>query len=184
LIELDGEVHVWRAPCSGREAAGGLLREILSRYLGRPAAEIELEAGDHGKPRLKGDERLRFNLSHSGRIVAVAVDSDLEIGIDVERIDAGRDVVKLAPRALALADAAAVAAAPPEQQAVLFHQAWARREAAAKCLGVGLGTSPVELPQPGDRLSVAALDFGPGYAGALAVAGEMPPLRHRVFESQ
>ena len=184
MIELEGEVHVWRAGFSSREEARTTLREVLGRYLDRRAAEIEVEAGDRGKPRLPGDERLRFNLSHSGEIVAVAVALDREVGIDVERIDPSRDVLKLAPRALAPVDAEALAAAPPEERASLFHQAWARREAVAKCLGVGLAGHPVELSFPGEELSVAPLDFGPGYAGALAIAGGMPPLRRFELEPQ
>ncbi|HMI82303.1 MAG TPA: 4'-phosphopantetheinyl transferase superfamily protein [Solirubrobacterales bacterium] len=184
MIELGDEVHVWQAELSGREAAHGALREILGRYLDRPAAEIELETGGRGKPRLPGEERLRFNLSHSGEIVAVAVTLDREVGIDVERIDPGRDVLKLAPRALPPEDADAVAASPPEERVALFHRAWARREAAAKCLGVGLAGHAAELSARDGKLSVAPLDFGPGYAAALAVAGEMPPLRRFDFEPQ
>jgi 4'-phosphopantetheinyl transferase len=182
LIELEGEVHVWRAEYSGREAARGTLREILARYLDRPAGEVELEMGDSGKPRLPGDERLHFNLSHSGDLVAVAVALDREVGVDVERIDPGRDVLKLAPRALAPEDADAVAAAAAEERSALFHQAWARREAVAKCLGVGLAGHPVELPLRDEELSVVPLDFGSGYAAAMAVAGTMPTLRRFDFE--
>jgi 4'-phosphopantetheinyl transferase len=176
LIELEGQVHVWRADFSGREAARWTLREILARYLG-PVAEVKLEVGDHGKPSLPGPGRLRFNLTHSGEIAAVAVALDLEVGIDVERIDPDRDLLALAPRALAPADAALVTAAASAERPVLFHQAWARREAVAKCLGVGLAGHAVELSLRGKELSVVPLDFGPDYAAALAVAGEMPALR-------
>lgn len=184
MIELEGEVHVWRAEFTDREAARGTLREILARYLDRPAAEIELGQGDSGKPRLPDEERLHFNLSHSGDLVAVAVTLDREVGIDVERIDPGRDVLKLAPRALAPAEADAVAAAAPETRSLLFHQAWARREAVAKCLGVGLAGHPAELSLRDGELSFVPLDFGPEYAAALAVAGAMPPQRCFEFEPQ
>jgi phosphopantetheinyl transferase len=183
LIEVEGEVHVWRARFSDRETARQTLREILARYLGRSATEIELEMEDRGKPLLKGDEKLHFNLSHSGEILAVAVAFDLDVGIDVERIDPGRDVLKLAPRALAPEDADAVAAAPPEERSALFHRAWARREAVAKCLGTGLAGHTVEFSRS-EGLSVVPIDFGPAYAAALAVGGELPPLRRFDFEPQ
>ena len=114
----------------------------------------------------------------------MAVALDREVGIDVERIDPNRDVLKLAPRALSPEDAGAVAAAAPEERSTLFHRAWARREAVAKCLGVGLAGHPVEQSLRDENLSFTALDFGPGYAGALALAGEMPPLRRFDFEPQ
>jgi 4'-phosphopantetheinyl transferase len=53
-----------------------------------------------------------------------------------------------------------------------FYADWTRREATAKCHGTGLWA-----PLPETAVSVAELDAGPGYAAAVAVAGEqMPPL--------
>jgi 4'-phosphopantetheinyl transferase len=55
-----------------------------------------------------------------------------------------------------------------------FYAEWTRREAIAKCHGTGLWA-----PLPDATVSVAELDAGPGYAAAVAIAGEqMPPLRH------
>jgi 4'-phosphopantetheinyl transferase len=212
LLEVDGQVHVWRAdlergsrvderdlPPADRERAAQLigedarrrwlaaraaLRAVLARYLDRAPAEIEFEAGRHGKPRLAGEGAIRFNLSHSGDLAAVAVASGREVGVDLERIDPERDVLALAPRALSPEDAAAVAAAPATERPVLFHAAWARREACAKCLGLGLTDSPAGSAPREEGLSVVPLDFGAGFAGALAVEGEMPPLRRFELEPQ
>jgi 4'-phosphopantetheinyl transferase len=53
-----------------------------------------------------------------------------------------------------------------------FYADWTRREAIAKCHGTGLWA-----PLPEAAVAVAALDAGPGYAAAVAIAGEqMPPL--------
>jgi phosphopantetheinyl transferase len=54
-----------------------------------------------------------------------------------------------------------------------FYAEWTRREAIAKCHGTGLWA-----PLPEAAVAVAELDAGPGYAAAVAIAGEqMPPLR-------
>ena len=82
-------------------------------------------------------------------------------------------MVRLAPRALDPASAAAIAAAPPEERDAAFYAAWVCREAIAKCHGVGLAA-----PLPDAPVAVRALDAGAGYAAAVALAGEaMPPIR-------
>jgi 4'-phosphopantetheinyl transferase len=198
----DGEVHVWRAdldgeiwpgaealPAAERERAQRFLRAlprrrwvasrwalrlVLARHLGQEPAAIGLARGEHGKPRLALEpERLEFNLSHSEGIALVAVSRGRAVGVDVERVGAERDPLALAERALDPEDAAAVRSARPERRAAVFHERWARHEARLKCLGTGLGAAREEAP-----VAVARLELGPGYAGAVAIAGdELPPLR-------
>lgn len=192
-------VHIWRAaldepgwPGSGelsaqeRERAAGFLREdvrrrwatsrwalrrVLERYLEVPAPEIVFAVGEHGKPRLATGAGPRFNLSHSQGLALVAV-AEREVGIDLEAIRPGRDLVALAERALPPEQAAAVRAAAPLKRPSLFYAAWVRHEARLKCLGVGLGAAPPEA-----RVAVEDIDVASGYAAAVAVAGdEVAPL--------
>lgn len=201
-----GEVHVWRADLEdpGWPSASGLpaeeraranrflrsgdrlrwvaarwaLRQVLSRYLEQEPGEIELGRGERGKPRLsEGTEPLEFNLSHSGPMALVAVCGTGAVGVDVERIETGRDLVQLAERALQPDDAAAVRAATGAERVSTFYERWARHEAALKCLGRGLGA-----PRGDEIVAISSLPLGPGYAGAVAVAGaEIPPLRTWTF---
>ena len=198
------EVHLWRAaldshlwpgpeglPAAERERAASFLRAaprarwvasrwalrgVLARYLDEQPAEIELEYGEHGKPRLAGEPGLRFNLSHSGAVALIAVSGAREVGVDVERVEADRDPVALAEWALEPADAAAVRAAPADERAGAFHELWARHEARLKCLGTGLAVPRGEAPAV-----VATLPLEPGYAAAVAVAGDDLPLRRWTF---
>jgi 4'-phosphopantetheinyl transferase len=165
------EVHVWRAPA---DRDGSALREVLARYLQEEPDAVKLRTGEHGKPMLADPSSpLRFNLSHSGERALVAVASGREVGVDIERVRARRNLERLAERALDPAAAAAVRAAPERDRVAAFHQAWTRREALAKCWGTGLGAPLRAAP-----VSVAELDAGRGYAAALAVAGDVvPPLR-------
>lgn len=194
-----GEVHVWRADldAAGWPGALGLpaeeraranrflrsearlrwvasrwaLRQVLSRYLDREPAEIELVRGEHGKPRLARDpERLEFNLSHSGATALVAVRGSGAVGVDVERVEPGRDLAQLAERALRPEDAAAVRAASGEARVRTFYDRWASHEAALKCLGQGLGA-----PRGEAAIAVSPLAVGPGYAAAVAIPGTDPP---------
>lgn len=193
-----GEVHVWRiqlgeatAECFTTEectrasriraeparrrwiAARAALRTILARHLDANPDDVPLRLGPHGKPELDLDPApLHFNLSHSGDLAVIALSAEREVGIDVERIVPDRRFAELARIGLAQESAEAVSVAPPKDRARLFYAAWTRREAIVKCLGVGLGGP---LP-PKPEVTVASLDVDPGYAAALALAGERPGL--------
>jgi 4'-phosphopantetheinyl transferase len=96
------------------------LRGVLGRYLDREPAAVELCFGERGKPMLADtDAPLRFNLSHSGELALIAVYSEREVGVDVQRIGAR----------------------PGE-----FYVEWTRREAIAKCHGTGLWAPLPDAP--------------------------------------
>lgn len=163
-------MHVWRGD---RDEP---LRRVLSRYLDLPSAEIRLTSGEHGKRRLADPESgLRCNLSHSGSLALVAVSLGREVGVDVEKLKPGRDLVALAARALDAAEAEAVRAATEDDRARVFYELWTRHEARLKCLGVGLTGA---APQPSPAIAVAAVPIDPGFAAAVAVEGEAVPLRY------
>ncbi|MGE5336099.1 MAG: 4'-phosphopantetheinyl transferase family protein [Nitrososphaerota archaeon] len=209
---IDG-VHIWRAALDGagwpgperlpapeRERAATFLREdarrrwlasrwalrrVLATYLEVPAEAVEIEEGDRSKPRLRGDGPLRFNLSHSGGLALIAVTEGREVGVDLELVEPGRDLVALAERALG-ADAAAVRDASPADRPARFYAAWTHHEAQLKCLGVGLAGASLRssTSEVQDRSLVTVADLplflcpampGKGtaehaYAAAVAVA--------------
>ncbi len=201
---IDG-VHIWRAaldeagwpdpgrlPPPERERAASFLREepgrrwvaarwalrrVLENYLEEPAAEIALELGDNGKPRLRNGDGIEFNLSHSNGLALVAVAAGREVGVDVELIEPGRDLVALAERALDPDDVAAVRDASDAERPTVFYAAWTRHEARLKCLGTGLGASLQSTPSEGENRRLAGntvvenVDVAPGYAAAVAMAG-------------
>jgi 4'-phosphopantetheinyl transferase len=209
---IDG-VHIWRAaldeagwpgaerlPAAERQRAASFLREearcrwvaarwalrrVLEKYVGEPAARIELEVDDRGKPRLRSGGGIAFNLSHSNGLALVAVTEGCEVAVDVETIAPDRDLTALAERALDPDDAGAVRAAPPSQRPEIFYAAWTRHEACLKCLGTGMSgqfCTPEEENRPLDEVvgalpAVTQLDVAPGYAAAVAVArAEIGPL--------
>ncbi|HEY6729935.1 MAG TPA: hypothetical protein VI039_02805 [Solirubrobacterales bacterium] len=145
-----GEVHVWRLG-----TAADPLRRVLAVYLGEEPARIQLEKGEHGKPRLAGNEPpLKFNLSHSGDLALVAVSGANEMGVDVERLRPKRE-----------AD---------------YYWRWACHEAEVKCRGTGLLGDGQAIAEP---IAVQPLDVDPAYAAAIAVAAdELAPLRGWTFD--
>ncbi len=170
----DGEAHVWSFALaaadrrSRRAESQRALRRVLAAYLDEGPDRIAFRPGRGGKPELASPHRhpLRFNLSHSGGLALIAVALGCEVGVDVEVTSGKRDFPRLARRWLGADAAAGVEAAPPARRAAAFYAAWTRHEAAGKCLGAGLSARP-ERP-----VSTLALDVGPGYSGAMAIAPE------------
>src|SRR6202034_1957975 len=64
----------------------GMRKSLLAAYLGASPDTLRFEANEFGKPALaresqNGDD-LRFNVSHSGSVVAMAVTRGREVGVD------------------------------------------------------------------------------------------------------
>ena len=147
--------------------AHGALRRILSRYCGIDPRAIAFRQGEHGKPYLEPECRVRFNLSHSRGLAMVAVTLDREIGADVEHIRAVGELLDIAKRMFSPADAAAIAALPADRRMPAFFRCWTRMEAHLKATGGGLGDHP-----PNEGWSIQELEPGDDYLAAIAIEGE------------
>lgn len=113
-------------------AARGALRVLLSGYTGIPAAEIEFNYSENGKPHVI-DSNVDFNVSHSGEWVVLAFGRKRNIGVDVEKIKWEMDVVAIASRFLSPEEALKVEKATDEHTD--FFQLWAYKEAYVKACG-------------------------------------------------
>lgn len=190
LLPLDNEIRVWRlsldlppnllACCKAVLAEGerrrisrlqrpghrrravaarGQLRWLLARGLGVAPQTLSFGREPHGKPYLP-DHPLRFNLSHSGDCLLVALAWDGRLGVDVEQ-------VRVLPRMAALAGRCF---APQEYQtwqaagarADDFFRLWTLKEAFVKAdgrgLALGLERCRFDLHPP--RLVAAPPDCG------------------------
>lgn len=162
------------------------LRRVLAGYLGEDPVALRIR--DQGKPRLEPKSPLRFNVSHSGDVALIAVATEREVGVDVERIDERRDVESLARRTFLVGEQAALGEA--DDPLIAFHRHWAAKEAFAKATGKGLrsmrsfevsldGPEGPHLMHVGNdraearRWSLSLLDSVPeGYVAAVAYEGE------------
>lgn len=169
--------------------ARATLRGVLAHELGEDLSALRFGTGPHGKPVLDPVGALRFNLSHSGDIVLVAVAGDREVGVDVEKIKPHLDHDALARRFFSAHENRHLATVAPESRRDAFFAAWTCKEALLKAWGVGLSlpldrfdvsVSPERPAQllgvregPGavGAWSVHRLEPGPGYAAAVAMAG-------------
>lgn len=134
------EVADPKARALARLARGGL-RHLLGQYLGMAPAEVAFCTTANGKPVLAGrgcDAGLEFNLSHSGRRIAIAVSSGAVVGIDIEKIRPSPRLVRVAQRFFAAEEAASLAALSQKDRATAFFRLWTLKEAFIKTTGRGL----------------------------------------------
>jgi 4'-phosphopantetheinyl transferase len=169
-------------------ASHAFLREVLARYLGCPAADVELGEASAGKPELAARaDGLRFNLSHSGEVALVVVAAGREVGADVEFLSRPRPLESLGPRVLSPAERDQLAAAEPAERQSAFLRAWTRKEAVLKASGTGIDrdlaavevgiaagehvVALADLQEVVSEWSVSSFDPAPGYFGAVAAQG-------------
>ncbi len=167
----------------------GLLRRILGRYLDQSPASIRFQSNPHGKPSLDGTP-LRFNLSHSGSLMLLAVTSGRELGVDIEQIRPDFGGEAIARRFFAPIEVDSLLSLPLGDRTLAFFQGWTRKEAYIKAQGKGLAMPldefAVEIrpehpagllathPDPNEagRWSLVELTAPPSYVAALCVAGQ------------
>lgn len=121
-------------------AADFLVRKILGDSLGKSAREIEIYTDENGKPYV--NEKMHFNLSHSGNYV-VAVVADKPIGIDIEKIKSVKSNMldyfcSEKDKAYILGEEKSVSENIPDSALIRFFEVWTFKEAFLKCTGEGI----------------------------------------------
>jgi 4'-phosphopantetheinyl transferase len=176
-VDSDG---VWLTPAERRHAetlrseavrarfvlTRSWLRGLLGRYLNAHPGDIELDANEHGKPRLAGladGEGLVFNLSHSGEFAALAFARDTLLGVDIEVPRERRNLGGMAAICLSPAELTNWQARPPDLQLAEFLRLWVCKEAFVKAVGRGLalGLRRVTVHPDAAAFSDLPPEYGP-----------------------
>lgn len=123
-------------------AAHGALRLVLGSMLACAPVALEFRVDEYGKPLLRSspglrDEALRFSISHSSDLAAVAV-SRHAVGIDIEKMAWSEDLLDVARSSFAEEQLACLFAASGEHRKKLFFRYWTLGEALIKATGMGL----------------------------------------------
>jgi 4'-phosphopantetheinyl transferase len=116
------------------------VRQILARHLNITPPAVPIREEEHQKPYLDATGGHCFNLSHCDDLALLAVSSESELGVDVERLRDMPRALDIAGRYLGAAEARAIAAAGPATQSEAFLICWTRTEACVKALGLGLAS--------------------------------------------
>lgn len=118
-----------------------LVRLTLSRYAPVRPEHWGFVANPHGRPEISRPvltPALRFNLSHCNGLIACAVASDREIGIDVEDTARSTRFLEVARGSFSPSEFRELSVLPPERQRARFFEYWTLKESYIKARGLGL----------------------------------------------
>lgn len=149
----------------------GWLRYLLGSCLAIDPGSLVFHELPGGKPGLRpsgANRDLRFNLSHSGGRVVIALARGRAVGVDLEWIHGLEDWNSLSARIFSPRELAELHALPLAQQRLAFFNGWTRKEAWLKATGHGLS----------DDLSAIEVTLTPGEPPKwLALPGGSPTMR-------
>ena len=153
------------------------LRCLLATYLGAHPQEFEFTFSEFGKPRLKDESGLFFNVSHSQGLAVLAFSNLGEVGIDLEYQRELPELTVLAEQSFAPEELMKLSQTEAKlEQQTLFYKIWVRKEAFTKTLGQGLQMNLQEFSVLGSdvisdgtqKRRLSALNTPKGFSGALA----------------
>ena len=154
---------------------------------------LDFAYGAQGKPRLRIESALRFNLAHAEELILYAMSWQREVGIDVEYIRAETSYETIAEQFFAPAEIAALRKLPIDQQPQAFFNCWTRKEAYLKASGEGLSfpldsfevslgsqlsLKVYQSPHESERWRLYHLYPKSQYVGAVAVEGQSHLFQH------
>ena len=124
-------------------SAHALLRQSLSLYSDINPEDWRFKVAANGKPAIlrtgnQTQKPFRFSLSHTRGLVACAIGTQLDMGIDVERLDRMVDIDSIAPLCLSSSERDALMRCPAPERQIRFIELWVLKEALVKARGTGL----------------------------------------------
>lgn len=169
----------------------GLLRRLLSQYLGSAPNLVEISRDGNGKPYVPSrmnPDNLQFSEADSDNMAAFAFGRSSRLGIDIEKIREFADMLDLVEQHFTQREREEILCCPEDRRLMLFYRLWTRKEAVLKAQGEGLlkgldsadvasgqGLGPWTIRVDGysgvEEYSVTDVEGPAGFAVAVAVAG-------------
>jgi 4'-phosphopantetheinyl transferase len=118
----------------------GLVREVLSRYVGIAPADWRFARTEHGRPEIvnRAIPAIRFNLTHTAGLAGCIITLADECGIDAEKITERHNPAGVAERMFSEAEYKALQRLKGREYLEYFFKRWTLREAYVKARGIGL----------------------------------------------
>ena len=163
VLQVD-TAHVARP--AARLLVRAALCELVGAQLGMDPGEVAVRAVPGAAPQLLLGGQLSgqgVSLTHASSFAMAAFNAHGAVGIDIMQVQEVPDLDRVALDYLGPEVRDMLASADPAHRAEVFAQAWARREAHLKCLGLALAEfTPLPANYRVHRLTVPR-----GHAGAL-----------------
>ena len=180
----------FKHPRSARHFACGrsVLRQLLFAHTGVPPEEQAFAYGENEKPFLPGCE-LKFNVSHSGDFVLVAIATD-ELGVDIEAANRRMNLEALARRFFAPSEYTWWEGKKFAQEA--FFKIWTHKESYLKATGQGISVELSSIDRSpwlevqkglGEEWHSMSLDAPGEYEVAITCRPSIQTIRKFLWES-
>ncbi len=118
-----------------------IIRTQLSRYAPVAPADWVFETNEYGRPHIAPVHDvppLHFNLSHTDGLIACAIVLGREVGVDVEDVARGGDLVSVADRFFSPSEVRDLHQLPESRHMDRFFDYWTLKESYIKARGMGL----------------------------------------------
>jgi 4'-phosphopantetheinyl transferase len=146
-----------------------MVRTVLSRYAAVAPSTWDFTTNAYGRPGLAahhGIPALRFNISHTRGLIALAVSAGRALGVDVEQVAARAGASGIANHFFSSTEAAALAALPQEQRHERFFEYWTLKESYIKARGRGLSLPLDQFSFHFPDSQAVHISFGEGFDDA------------------
>ncbi len=142
-----------------------MVRTVLSRYIPLPPESWIFTRNEYGRPAIANEiidawpeaRGLRFNLSHTRGLIALAVSRDRDVGVDVEHLSVREVSLGIAHRFFSATEVRDLASVPENGRQDRFFEYWTFKESYIKARGMGLSLPldgfSFEFAQP-DRVRI------------------------------
>jgi len=162
------------------------VRQVLSKYLGLPPAEIIFSHAARGKPYIKQSD-LFFNYSYRANSGLLAISKQAEVGVDIEKIKTLQDLPTFANFCFSEKEQQIIFNSSKENFQDTLFTFWTFKEAIIKALGVGLNADLTQIDlseffhkevcplafDNNDQYTIKRMLAPPGHKAAFAVKGEV-----------
>ena len=122
-----------------------ILRNTLSKWLNDNTKELNIALETNGKPYLKENPEIQFNISHTEGFAGIAFCMEYGVGIDVENTARATDIDQVAKKVFTESEQVIINAETTPDKRKMFFRLWTAKEAFLKNTGLGLTLDPKKV---------------------------------------
>jgi 4'-phosphopantetheinyl transferase len=118
---------------------------VLGHVLGLAPGPLRFRRNAYGRPELDPPGRLRFNLTNTVELVAIAVTDEGDVGIDAEPRSRADSILGLGSAVFTPTERADLSMLPIEMRRARAMHRWTLKEAYMKARGLGFSLPPASF---------------------------------------